>query len=259
MTILTGTAPGKTITILGGIHGNEKAGIEIVKALLNNPPKDFPGTLILGFGNPKAIEKDVRYIDYDLNRCFSDDGHGYEKERAEELKTILCKTDVLIDLHCTIKPSVPFVCAPKLDAILEYIPVKKVIFGKGLYANGVHPVYADTYVVQKGGIGITIEAGQLYDMSQVEIFVKSLTNLICGKEKSMTKKEYLHAYENNVADEGFVFVKEWQNFESVPTGTLYAKSAKKMYVTTKDSSILFPKKTIVEGIEACILLEPMGV
>lgn len=257
ITVLEGTAPGKTITILGGVHGNEKAGIEIVKMLLNSPPKEFAGTLVLGFGNPKAIEKDTRYMDFDLNRCFAQDGHGYEKDRAEQLKTILCETDVLIDLHATIKPSIPFLCCPKLDTThVGYLPISKIVHGKGLYADGIYAAYADTYVTEQGGIGITIEAGQMDDMSKVQFFTESLRTLITQGEKKHIEKEFLHAYENIIADKGFTFTKAWQNFEEIKKGTLYATSTQKEYYTLQDSLILFPKKTIVQGLEACILLTP---
>ncbi|BCD62317.1 aspartoacylase [Nitratiruptor sp. YY08-26] len=94
------------VTIAGGVHGNELIGIYIVKKLMreNFWLKDIAIDYLLA--NPKAIKECRRYIDYDLNRSFSqealsEDSHIYEYERAKVLKKRLEDTDFLIDLHTT--------------------------------------------------------------------------------------------------------------------------------------------------------------
>ncbi|BCD68180.1 aspartoacylase [Nitratiruptor sp. YY09-18] len=94
------------VTIAGGVHGNELIGVYIVKKLMreNFWLKDIAIDYLLA--NPKAIKECRRYIDYDLNRSFSqealsEDSHIYEYERAKVLKKRLEDTDFLIDLHTT--------------------------------------------------------------------------------------------------------------------------------------------------------------
>ncbi len=102
------------VAIVGGTHGNELTGVYLVKKfqqypnLINRPSLE---TLAL-LGNPKAIAEGKRYIDKDLNRCFSNENLQnpnllkYEDTRAKEIKQILQPqnqpfTDVIIDLHST--------------------------------------------------------------------------------------------------------------------------------------------------------------
>jgi aspartoacylase len=58
------------ILIIGGLHGNEPLGINLVKQVqeIRNP------NLQAIFGNPKAIEQNVRFVQQDLNRVFDLEG-----------------------------------------------------------------------------------------------------------------------------------------------------------------------------------------
>ncbi|MBI4143621.1 succinylglutamate desuccinylase/aspartoacylase family protein [Candidatus Woesearchaeota archaeon] len=79
--------------VIACLHGNEQYGLEVGK---NLPP--FFSFLI---GNPKAIKKNKRYIDADLNRVFPGNKKGnYEQRRAYELTKQL-KNQTVIDLHST--------------------------------------------------------------------------------------------------------------------------------------------------------------
>ncbi|MBE9033654.1 aspartoacylase [aff. Roholtiella sp. LEGE 12411] len=100
--------------IVGGSHGNELIGVYLVKKFQQYPnliKRSSFETLVL-FGNPKAIEKGRRYIDKDLNRCFTNQGlqssslSSYEDIRAKEIQQILHPqnqpfVDVIVDLHTT--------------------------------------------------------------------------------------------------------------------------------------------------------------
>lgn len=107
------------VAVLGGVHGNEITGVEVVKALV----EDFThkglgireGQLTVAIGNPLAVAQNTRYIEEDLNRCF--DGKSLEtseleKKRAAALSPYLEGLDVLLDLHATNKPSTPFARLP---------------------------------------------------------------------------------------------------------------------------------------------------
>ncbi|BDA66007.1 aspartoacylase [Calothrix sp. PCC 7716] len=103
-----------TVAIVGGTHGNELTGVYLAKKFANNQDlitrPSFSSQVV--FGNPKAIEQCRRYIDKDLNRCFSRADlqnanlSSYEDTRAKEIQQILLSgqgkaCDVIIDLHTT--------------------------------------------------------------------------------------------------------------------------------------------------------------
>ncbi|MFM2062178.1 MAG: hypothetical protein RLZZ507_1848 [Cyanobacteriota bacterium] len=102
------------VAIVGGSHGNELIGVYLVKKFQKYPDlikkENFETFSLLG--NPKAIAARRRYIDKDLNRCFTgqnlldDKTSSYEELRAREIQQILQPqnqdlVDVIIDLHTT--------------------------------------------------------------------------------------------------------------------------------------------------------------
>jgi len=118
--LVEGNSGGPLIILVGGMHGNEVAGIkainEVFRAIrLNRIP--INGTLVGLAGNLQAIAKNRRFIDYDLNRCWKPEfiESVYHKQHtlAEdiELKTLhqhlLSYSDagfaqkILVDLHTT--------------------------------------------------------------------------------------------------------------------------------------------------------------
>ncbi|MDF5711475.1 MAG: aspartoacylase [Nostoc sp. S4] len=102
------------VAIVGGTHGNELTGVHLVKKFQQSPNlinRQSLETLVL-LGNPKAIAEGKRYIEKDLNRCFTHQDLqnpnllSYEDTRAKEIKQILQPqnqpfVDVIIDLHST--------------------------------------------------------------------------------------------------------------------------------------------------------------
>lgn len=91
------------IAIVGGTHGNEPVGVEVIKALRKQKIKSSHEYKTF-IGNPEALKFQKRFIDSDLNRAFGKNGKptGYEKKRSLELKKeIKGKFDLIIDLHTT--------------------------------------------------------------------------------------------------------------------------------------------------------------
>ena len=68
---IRGSLPGPTLIILGGIHGNEPAGVlaaERVWPRMQRRRAVLCGEVVLLRGNTRALEQRVRYINADLNR-----------------------------------------------------------------------------------------------------------------------------------------------------------------------------------------------
>ncbi len=106
--------PFDTVFVVGGTHGNERTGVTLVQHWLQNPAEvqreTFTTQLLLG--NPKAIQKNVRFIDRDLNRSFlsqyvdGETAQTHESGRAREIVATLQsghtgKRTFAIDLHTT--------------------------------------------------------------------------------------------------------------------------------------------------------------
>lgn len=124
-----GPESGPTLIVVGGLHGNEPAG---VKALLRVLPRLRPGPggvvrgRVVGLaGNRKALRANRRYLVHDLNRYWMPERIGqlrndagpldHEDEELRELdREILTLIDesegkvYLLDLHTTSGPELPF-------------------------------------------------------------------------------------------------------------------------------------------------------
>ncbi len=101
----------KKVALVGGTHGNEMTGVYLIKKFQKNPQliarNSFDIFTLLG--NPRAIEIRQRYVETDLNRCFSQQSLAdlnsilYEQKLAQEIANKIKEnqTDLIIDLHST--------------------------------------------------------------------------------------------------------------------------------------------------------------
>ncbi|XP_029995852.1 N-acyl-aromatic-L-amino acid amidohydrolase (carboxylate-forming) B-like [Sphaeramia orbicularis] len=108
--------PLSRVAVCGGTHGNELTGVYMVREMQKQTmDKDGPVSVTAVLANPPAVDACRRYIDTDLNRCFTDallsapltDSSPYELRRAHELnaqfgpKGSKEAVDLLCDLHNT--------------------------------------------------------------------------------------------------------------------------------------------------------------
>lgn len=106
--------PGKTVAILGGVHGDEQAGPQTIRKVMGEVESgQLPveeGRLIIIEGNPKAVKKRERAWTpgENLNRDFKEltpeqkahpDRLTYEQKRAQQLLPLLDEADESLDLH----------------------------------------------------------------------------------------------------------------------------------------------------------------
>uniref|UniRef100_A0A8C1GI98 N-acyl-aromatic-L-amino acid amidohydrolase n=1 Tax=Cyprinus carpio TaxID=7962 RepID=A0A8C1GI98_CYPCA len=107
------------MAVCGGTHGNELSGVYVVQEMERQRKEKgegvwpIPVTTVLS--NPRAVKECRRYIDTDMNRCFSrdtlsspiTDSSPYEVRRAQELNNLLGlkgstdAIDLICDLHNT--------------------------------------------------------------------------------------------------------------------------------------------------------------
>ncbi|XP_068121470.1 N-acyl-aromatic-L-amino acid amidohydrolase (carboxylate-forming)-like [Hyperolius riggenbachi] len=108
-------APISRAVVFGGTHGNEMAGVCLAKHWMKNPSEIQRQTFTTEccIANPLAVERCVRYIDQDLNRCFSMEilrspaapSDSYELKRARDIFHKYgsgdSAVDFALDLHNT--------------------------------------------------------------------------------------------------------------------------------------------------------------
>ncbi|MEF8853523.1 MAG: succinylglutamate desuccinylase/aspartoacylase family protein [Haloarculaceae archaeon] len=67
------------VAVVGGIHGDEPCGVRAVEHFVDaEPAVDRPVAFVLA--NEEAVERDVRYVESDLNRAFPGDPDGETHE-----------------------------------------------------------------------------------------------------------------------------------------------------------------------------------
>lgn len=271
---VSGPQKGSTIVLLGGIHGNEHTGVEVVKKLayqFEHGEIDLvAGTLYLILGNPKAIARDTRGSEdhADLNRCFkrgilsplAKGGAGggsesYEQARARELAEILQTADISIDLHATNKPSVPFLCCAVDEAhekIYQWFDCDRVL-ADPRYILGGEPVTTDEFVDLNGGVGICYETGQSKDLSRIDEVLSDVMNVLRDQNmiaahpalirKGNTRSVYELVSVINLTEAGFRYegTLGGGSFESFEQGQTIGYVGDELIIAEFDGVIVFPK------------------
>ncbi len=269
---IEGKHKGPRVVILGSVHGNERVGAAVVQTLARElKPEDVFGTVELVVGNPRAYEKDIRFTGFDLNRLFGSampegvSAGAYEVQRAVELKTCIEGADYLLDIHSTIKPSVPFV-------YMENTPEHRrlaALFGTP-YIVSAEPEFrprdlvssTDTYVDAHGGVGLTYESGwhkdEAYDtvLDRTRRFLDELKVAPYYAPQLSKSPPALHLiiYGDIIpSSPQFSFAADYSNFDRVPAGSVIAHDGETAITAQEDSFIVFPKVDIGVGRVACYL------
>ncbi|HSE22152.1 MAG TPA: succinylglutamate desuccinylase/aspartoacylase family protein [Pyrinomonadaceae bacterium] len=127
---IRGLLPGPTLIIVGGIHGNEPAGVlaaERVRLRMQSRKAVLHGEVVLLRANTRALEQKVRYINADLNRQWTIENvrtAELEKQGSPEVSELREQSEVLtivkevvsrargeiyfLDLHTTSAHGQPF-------------------------------------------------------------------------------------------------------------------------------------------------------
>ena len=202
---IEGREQGPSFLILGGTHGDERIGIEVIKLLMQEfglseqkrhvLSDRITGNLYIGFGNPEAIMRHARAASEgaDLNRVFTkqileDHGatHSLDEQRARELASFLAQMNYVIDVHGTSAPSPRFICFydnPRRHEILcqplnaEFIITDPYNILARDVGKDEHPTLV-RYVDQCGGIGIAYEAGWDQDTQNAPLIVEELKRVL---------------------------------------------------------------------------------
>jgi succinylglutamate desuccinylase len=176
-----GKADGPMLIVLGGIHGNEPAGLHAIEPLLEAPGLALArGDLVVLSGNRGALAEGARYLERDLNRGWSDEAlaalpaSGGSPEDEEQRGLWGAITDALadargqvyfLDLHTTSADGHPFIIVGDDPAHRAFAHA----FGLPVFLGLVERLSGalTPFLERRGVIAIAIEGGQNEDQWSV--------------------------------------------------------------------------------------------
>lgn len=256
MKTLIGRTSGQTITIMGGVHGDEPSGIRIVQYLMEKYERIEQGKLHFILANTLAITRKQRCVFTNMNRAFIDNlqAQTWEEKRAQELLPLLRSTDVLIDIHNTIRTNTqPFVICEKPDEELcACFWIDKVVSG----LVDIHVGSSDAYVHSHGWLAISLEvgsAGAPYLETQI---AKTIDALLNQQPLTRVKLRHYRAKELIRAEAlPWCFEQKWGDFDSLPQWAILGYENGEPRYIPYDCVLLFPKLPQQIGDEVVVLLE----
>jgi len=191
------------LLVVACVHGNEIYGLEVLKK--------FSGVDSF-VGNPKAVEKKVRFIDSDLNRVFPGKKDGnYEEKLALEINKKLVNYDYVVDLHSSSSkcPLFGIITKPMKEKIefAKKLGLKKVVVMSENYASG-------KALIDFCKCGISLEIGPHEDKTIIDEVSEKIENFI--SDKSMSEPEIFEVFDvikqehKNIKINNFEFVNKGQ-------------------------------------------------
>ena len=263
---VSGDLPGPHVVVLGGVHGDEKTGIEVIKTLRGIFDKGNSeiekGKLTLILGNEEAIKIGKRGTtsEHNLNRMFSDSHLAgpildyYESRRAHELAPILKSADISLDIHSTSVPTLPFLpCAftPRHEKVYRWFDAGIVLADPDFILGGQRST-TDEYVDFCGGIGICFETGFANDTTRQPAVTKGVMNILIDQgliksPKPITSpkpnyKVYRLKRKINLTKAGFRYAKAFpESFQQVKSGEVIGYHGDVPEIAEEDGVIAFPR------------------
>ncbi len=265
ITKIVGQEEGSTSIVLVGVHGDEKCGVDALEKILPNLEIEC-GTVLFGYGNPRAIEVNKRYTEANLNRMFNRDEQltekekeSYEYQRARFLKTYLDKTEALLDIHASSIPnSRAFaICEANTKEIVKFFPIDLLVSG----FDKVEPCGTDYYMNSIGKIGICLECGYMKDPQSTKIAEESIFAFLKARghmknNLAPQKQSYIQMFKKYFAKtDKFTLSKPFENFEVLKENQIIGIDGQEEVKTSKRSLILFAHNGTKVGDEVFLLGE----
>ncbi len=254
---------GKTVTILAGVHGNELCGVRAINQILTSLHL-HSGKVHFLFGNPRALEENVRFIDANLNRLFKpeealtdEEKKSYEYKRACEIKPYLDESYASLDLHSSASAKTkPFViCEPQSLFLAKEFPVEIISHGW----DALEPGGTDYYMNQKGKYGLCVECGSHDDPCAETVAVESIKAFLASvgillKEKRSKKDQRIVTAEKiYITNKNFTPEREFADFEHVSAGALIGHDGSEPVRMEADGVVIFVRTRTKSHEEAFIV------
>ncbi|MEQ8552644.1 MAG: succinylglutamate desuccinylase/aspartoacylase family protein [Cyclobacteriaceae bacterium] len=269
--------PGPLILAVGGIHGNELAGIIAIHQVadrLENHNIQIKGRFLGLTGNINAVRERQRYIDKDLNRifprsrskCITYCGAVSEVNELDEFIQLIddnveADQEVFyVDCHTTSSETAPYLSVNEYDKSIELadgFPLATVV---GL--QKVLPGCCAEYLNLRGFHGFTAEGGQHDDFASIENLEAIIWMMFChtgavdrktgsecfphhyqllSKNIIEGKKKFELIYHYRIAEnEQFSMKPGYINFQRIEKGEWLASNQHSKIHSPYDCRILMP-------------------
>lgn len=277
--------PGKTLAVIGAVHGNERCGAEAVTRLIADLDSGTValkrGTLaLMPVANPRAHAAGVRFIERNLNRYLY--LKEIKKHYEDHLDPILCafldKADVLLDLHSYTSPGGAFIFLggsnPAETAYARALGVRDFVYGwEEAYGGGSgkgsdkESQGTTEYARLKGAMAVTLECGQHQNKDAADIGYRAILHSLlhfdmlqddCPAALSLKKHDA-----NTLAtqrcvkmksvyyrEQDALLAKPWRHFDFVTKGEPMAMlSGGGILAAPEDGHIILPKADVATGDE----------
>ncbi len=273
--------PGPTLLVLGSVHGNEQCGTRAIarlqQALDQAELTLHKGRLILiPITNPLAYERNVRFIERNLNR------HLYPKAQPQAyedfLDPILChwlaQADAVLDLHSYTSPGGAFIFLGD-DVVAERdfalsLGVNDFVYGwqQAYGAPMADAVAADQshresmgtteYARLHGAIAVTLECGHHLNVDAADIGYRAIINALSylnmiDQVAAARRSSILRCVRMQSVfyrPESAQFSKPWRHFDAVKAGQVMAHLPNGMVISAPaDGYIVLPKADVDTGSE----------
>ena len=221
------------VAIVGGIHGDEPAGVRIVRRLAAElPPFDAPdggdgteGVVRLILANEPAIEAETRYTDADLNRSFpgDPDSDEYERALASRLGAELEGFDAVLALHTSHSAPPPFAIFSDLTESVRRtvtgLPVDHVVDASGLRSTTLDSTTPDAVSIEVGRQGS--EAAVEFGYEACLAFLR-VHGALADEPPAFSETVVVEGSEEVPKGGGEPHV-HFANFEAIPEGAVFAE------------------------------------
>ncbi len=271
----SGKSKGPLLFVTAGIHGNEPSGIMALKKVFQELDKirpDLSGTIVGVSGNRKALAENVRYIDEDLNRTWTEDNINNPDKDSHEQKEMFEIIDTLnqlpadhytkrifLDCHTTSSASVPYISVQEVndnDEWAHHFPTYIVRGFSDIITGDI-----DHYLSRIGMTGFVFEGGEHTDIRSVENHEGMIWLALCeacgldlqliptypecvekfSVKNSPSQKTFEIVHRHGLSkDDVFAMEPGYENFQKITKGEHLATQNGQRLVSEWDAHIFLP-------------------
>lgn len=256
-----GKNPGKTISVFAGIHGNEQVGVLALNKIIDEVEVTH-GCVYFVIANPEAVKQNVREVNVNMNRLFSKDEQGNtpEHNRVEELMQILDESDALLDLHASnSKKTEPFIiCRDEDLGLASKLSVGIVSYGWDKLVPG----STDAYMSRQNKPALCVECGSVFEVKKnlplTINYIKQFLTYFGAIDEVVsmnTDSQKIIKIDKIVTKQtdNFSFVKEFNDFDSLLEGEVFAVDGSIHHIAESNQCIIFPRPNKPVGGDVFIL------
>lgn len=271
---VTGSAPGATLIVVAGLHGNEPAGIEGARRVLAHfEGGTLKGELVVLAGNVAGLRQGVRHQERDLNRGWTDahmariaaqsertheDAEQHELWGAIEGARARARGPVfLADLHTSSAAGVPFVLYRETPEQHDFVRVFPIPVINGIVEK-VEGVLSE-FCCARGIVAFSVEGGQheapasrdaleailwlalqQAGMAFVGAEVERATRLLDGMRAGLPRVVDVRSRHAITPEDAFVMEPGFRNIDRVQRGQLLARDRRGEVRAHEDGVVVLP-------------------